>query len=83
VGRLFLRSLTRKERKILVLVCAGFTLMLGSPNALSTTEQVVKNRMRGILHKAGSHTRCELILFIFRNGVVECPCTQRSQSSAN
>jgi DNA-binding CsgD family transcriptional regulator len=76
-GRLFLRALTDHERKILVLVCAGFSNERIAER-VSTSEQVIKNRMRLILQKAGRRNRCELILFVFRNGVVECPCKRRT-----
>jgi DNA-binding NarL/FixJ family response regulator len=62
----------------LVLVCAGFANK-AIAERMGTTEQVVKNHMREILPKAAKATRCELIVFVFRHGVVTCPCTQRSQ----
>lgn len=58
------------------MVCACFT-NARIADRMGTSEQTIKNRMREILRKAGRHNRCELILFVFRNGVVECPCTQR------
>lgn len=72
-GRLFLRALTDRERKILVLVCAGFTNQRIAERT-STTEQVIKNRMRLILQKAGKRSRFELIIFAFGSGTVQCPC---------
>jgi DNA-binding NarL/FixJ family response regulator len=78
-GRLFLRALTPKERRILVLVCAGFSNGVIAER-IGTSEQVVKNYLHGILRKAGRRSRCELIIFVFRHGVVECPCKHRRPS---
>jgi DNA-binding NarL/FixJ family response regulator len=72
-GSLLLRSLTSGEAQVLVLVCAGLT-NVRIAERMNTTEQVVKNYMRDILRKAQRHNRCELVIFAFRNGVVECPC---------
>jgi DNA-binding NarL/FixJ family response regulator len=77
-GRLFLRSLTDCERKILVLVCAGFSNRRIAER-ISTSEQVIKNRMRLILQKAGRRNRFGLIVFAFGSGTVECPCTAASR----
>jgi DNA-binding CsgD family transcriptional regulator len=72
-GRLFLRSLKLKERRILVLICAG--LSNGRiADRVGTSEQCIKNCMRVILGKAARRNRHELTLFAFRNFVVECPC---------
>jgi DNA-binding NarL/FixJ family response regulator len=79
-GRQFLRALTPGERRVLVLVCAGFTNGRIAER-ICTSEQVVKNYMREILHKSGRSSRSELIVFVFRHGVVECPCRHRSQPS--
>jgi DNA-binding NarL/FixJ family response regulator len=73
-GRLFLRALTENERKILVLVCAGWSNGRIAERT-STSEQVIKNRMRLILQKAGKRSRFELIVFAFGSGAVECPCS--------
>ena len=78
-GRLFLRALTESERKILVLVCAGYSNVRIAERT-DTTEQVVKNRLRLILRKAGRRSRFELMAFSYHAGVVECPCKRRSAS---
>ena len=75
-GRVFLRSLTRWQRKVLVLICAGLT----NPQIaerIGTTEQVVKNCAKEIMSKAGLHARARLIVFSFGTGVVQCPCRHR------
>jgi DNA-binding CsgD family transcriptional regulator len=78
-GRLFLRSLNDKERTILILVCAGHS-NVRIAERIRTTEQVVKNYMRGLLQKAGRRSRFELIVFAFGSGTVTCPCQHRSVS---
>jgi hypothetical protein len=65
---------------VLVLVCAGFTNGRIAER-IGSSEQVVKNRMREILYKSGRSSRSELIVFVFRHGVVECPCRRRGQLS--
>jgi DNA-binding NarL/FixJ family response regulator len=77
-GRLFLRSLNLKERRILVLICAG--LSNGRiADRVGTSEQCITNCMRVILKKAARRNRHELTLFAFRNSVVECPCRAASR----
>lgn len=75
-GRLVLRALTSSERRVLVLVCAGFANKTIAER-MGTTEQVVKNFMRGILQKSGRRNRCELIVFAFGSGIITCPCQAR------
>jgi DNA-binding CsgD family transcriptional regulator len=80
-GRLLLRSLTQRERRVVSMVCSGL------PNRkiaerLDTTEQVVKNYLRSVYAKSGARHRCELVVFCFRSGLVECTCKHRSQTSA-
>jgi DNA-binding NarL/FixJ family response regulator len=77
-GRLFLRALTESERRILVLVCAGWSNGRIA-ESVSTSEQVIKNRMRLILQKAGKRSRFELIVFAFGSGTVACPCRAASR----
>jgi DNA-binding NarL/FixJ family response regulator len=79
-GRLLLRSLTPPERRVVVLVCAGLANVVIAAR-IGTTEQVVKNYLRNIFAKAGTHTRTEFVLFAFKHGTVTCPCQQRSQLS--
>ena len=76
-GRLVLRALTDREKAILVLVAAGMPNRTIAERT-GTTEQVVKNRLREILQKSRRRTRCELIVFTFRHGLVECPCGRRT-----
>lgn len=74
-----MRTLNERERKILVLVCAGWS----NPRIaerFGTTEQVIKNNLRVVLQKAGRRSRFELIVFAFGSGTVECPCKRRSLS---
>lgn len=78
-GRTFLRALSERERRILVLVCAGHS-NVGIAERTGTSTQVIKNRMRVILAKAGRRSRFELIVFAFGSGTVQCPCTHRSAS---
>lgn len=80
-GRLFLRSLNERERKILVLVCAGWSNGRIAER-IETTEQCVKNQMRGILQKAARRSRFELIVFSYGSVVVECPCKHRGVGSS-
>jgi DNA-binding CsgD family transcriptional regulator len=77
-GRSFLQSLSDRERQILVMVCAGHSNVRIAAR-LMTSEQVIKNNMRGILAKAGRRNRFELIVFCFGSGTVECPCSHRSR----
>jgi DNA-binding CsgD family transcriptional regulator len=75
-GRQFLRALTECERKILILVCAGWSNARIAERT-DTTEQVVKNRLRLIMQKGGRRSRFELMAFSYHAGVVECPCQRR------
>ena len=78
-GRLVLRTLTDREQKVLALVASGLSNKTIAER-FGTTEQVIKNNMRFILQKAGRRNRCELIVFAYRHGVVECPCKRRGAS---
>jgi DNA-binding NarL/FixJ family response regulator len=79
-GRLLLRSLSPPERRVVVLLCAGLANAVIAER-IGTSQQVVKNYIRTICAKAGTHTRTEFLLFVFRHGVVVCPCPQRSHLS--
>jgi DNA-binding NarL/FixJ family response regulator len=80
-GRLLLRSLNPRERRVVSMVCSGL------PNRkiaerLGTTEQVIKNYLRSVYAKSGARHRCELVVFCFRSGLVECTCKQRMLSES-
>ena len=75
-GRLFLRSLTRWQGKVLVLVCAGLTNKQIAER-IGTSPQVIKNCLREVMDKAGRHNRLSLVVFAFGTGAVTCPCTHR------
>jgi DNA-binding CsgD family transcriptional regulator len=79
-GRVFLRALTPTERRILVLVCAGLSNGVIAER-VGNSEQGVKNYLHGILRKAGKRSRCELIIFVFHHGVVECPCKSGNRAA--
>lgn len=72
-GARFHASLTPKERLICPLVATGLPNKLIAWE-LGTNEQVVKNYLRFMYQKAGMDTRVEFLVFLFRHGVVECPC---------
>lgn len=51
----------------------------GWPNSkisiqIGVGEQVVKNYLRYVFAKAGITNRQALIIFMFKNGIVDCPC---------
>lgn len=75
-GRVFLRSLTRWQGKVLVLVCAGLTNKEIAAR-IGTSPQVIKNCLREIMDKAGRHNRLSLVVFAFGSGSVTCPCSHR------
>jgi DNA-binding CsgD family transcriptional regulator len=75
-GRLVLRGLTKRERRILVLVCAGVTNKTIAVR-MNTGEQVIKNRLGEILSKADCLRRSQLIVWRLANGVVSCPCADQ------
>jgi DNA-binding CsgD family transcriptional regulator len=77
-GQFILRMLTRREREILPLVCAGFSNRKIAERTL-LGDQVVKNYLRGIFKKAGVENRHELVVFAWKHGVVTCPCQARRQ----
>jgi DNA-binding NarL/FixJ family response regulator len=75
-GRFILRLLTRREREILVLVCAGFpNKKIGERILIS--DQVVKNYLCGLYKKVGVANRHELVVFVWQHGIVTCPCQAR------
>jgi DNA-binding NarL/FixJ family response regulator len=75
-GQFILRLMTRREREILPLICAGFSnKKIGE--RIQITDQVVKNYLRGIFKKAGVKSRHELVVFAWKHGVVACPCQAR------
>jgi DNA-binding NarL/FixJ family response regulator len=77
-GRFILRLLTRREREIVPLICAGFNnRKIGE--RLLLKDQVVKNYVRGLFRKAGVESRHELVVFAWRHGIVRCPCQARGQ----
>lgn len=75
-GATFLSKLTDKQSKVCVLVAQGM------PNKkiaeqLETTEQVIKNQIRSVLAYCNLETRQELIIYLFRHRVVQCPCERK------
>jgi DNA-binding CsgD family transcriptional regulator len=77
-GQFILRLLTRREREILPLVCAGFSNRKIGERIL-IGDQVVKNYLRGLFKKVGVESRHELVVFAWKHGIVACPCQARSQ----
>jgi DNA-binding CsgD family transcriptional regulator len=71
-----LRLLTRREREVLVLVCAGYSNRKIGERVL-IVDQAVKNRLRYIYKKAGVKNRHELVVFCWQHGIVQCPCQSR------
>ena len=78
-GKIILRLLSRREREILPLVCAGLSnRRIGE--RLLLVDQVVKNYLRGLFKKVGVASRHELMTFAWRHGLVApCPCQARSE----
>jgi DNA-binding NarL/FixJ family response regulator len=72
-GQVVLATLTPKERAVVQQVCTGHSNREIAEN-LATTEQVIKNYMRGILDKTGMGDRLELAIYCFYHGIVQCPC---------
>jgi DNA-binding NarL/FixJ family response regulator len=75
-GRLVLRALNRREKRVLALVASGLTNRAIALR-VRTTEQVIKNNVKEVLKKTGRRNRCELIVWSFHHGVVTCPCSHR------
>lgn len=73
IGLRFWSMLSPKEKRILPWVAQG----MGNKDigaAVGIGEQVVKNYLRTSYAKAGMESRVEFVVFLFRHGVVACPC---------
>jgi DNA-binding NarL/FixJ family response regulator len=77
-GRTVLRALTRREKQILPLVCAGHSNKQVA-DRVQLAEQVIKNYLRCVFRKVGVRNRHELVVFCWQSGVVACPCEARRQ----
>jgi DNA-binding CsgD family transcriptional regulator len=77
-GKTVLRSLNRRERQILSLLCGGLSNRVIAQR-VGLQEQVIKNYLRQVFKKAGVKNRQQLVVFSWQSGIVMCPCAARAR----
>ena len=81
-GERFWNRLNPIARAVAVLVAEGESNKRIA-HLRCTSEQVIKNMLVSIYNEAGHHTRLELAIFMYRHGVVDCPCGASSPAKAS
>lgn len=83
-GRLFLDSLTQKQREFLVPLCESLGNVAEAARRVSSEKRVhsqqwwmvAKSRVQELRTKAGVTTTRDLVLFLWQEGIIACPCMQ-------
>lgn len=75
IGIRFMENLSPKKRAILQHLASGMTNKQIAA-VENTTEQVIKNYMQNMFALSGMGDRVELLIFCFRNRVIQCPCKE-------